>query len=522
MADNLYPIIYKPGIKKDGTLFQSEYCTNGFWVRFQNGMIKKIGGMKSAPRTVNINDRINTIFAIPDGDQLYCYMGGSINIYSVRIDKQFNNAAYQVPLVPNQNNVMWNVEKVIDKTNNVPYLAFLATNNLSNIFDDSQAKLFRAIPATPGTVQNDIPNINPSANGGLVYAEPYLFIYGSNGYVQYSAFNDPFDFDPNNANVVAANRSSNFSISASDKIIYGAQIRGGTYSPTLLFWTLRALILARNVGEDQLVFKSEKISDITIMSSKCVIEDSGVFYWIGTDDFYVFTGVVNRIPNPLNKRYFFDNVDMNKRQMIYAVKNDRREILWPYPEKANAGDPNIGCTRAVVYNIPENTWFDTPIYRDAAFYSKEFGLTLSYGKPITGLDTNNYLWLHEIGFNQQRWNSNTNLFVQEDIISYFTTPFFSWTAFNPLKQATGTDKWVILKRLEPDFKSSEFYKMQLTVNTRKYPQSAEVNYGPYDFAYNTDKINLNVQGRNMTLTFASPNDFEMGHVLTLLGVGDTQ
>lgn len=28
-ASNLYPLTYKPGIKRDGTAFQPEYCTAG-------------------------------------------------------------------------------------------------------------------------------------------------------------------------------------------------------------------------------------------------------------------------------------------------------------------------------------------------------------------------------------------------------------------------------------------------------------------------------------------------------------
>ena len=47
MEKNLYPLLFKPGIKRDGTLFQSEYCTDGQWVRFQRGTAKKIGGMRS-------------------------------------------------------------------------------------------------------------------------------------------------------------------------------------------------------------------------------------------------------------------------------------------------------------------------------------------------------------------------------------------------------------------------------------------------------------------------------------------
>src|SRR3954466_6524006 len=48
MADiqNIFEINSKPGIKRDGTNFDSEYYSDGQWVRFQRGRPKKIGGYR--------------------------------------------------------------------------------------------------------------------------------------------------------------------------------------------------------------------------------------------------------------------------------------------------------------------------------------------------------------------------------------------------------------------------------------------------------------------------------------------
>ena len=48
MKDRLYPLLFKSGIKKDGTPFQGEYCTDGQWVRWQRGNVRKIGRMLGA------------------------------------------------------------------------------------------------------------------------------------------------------------------------------------------------------------------------------------------------------------------------------------------------------------------------------------------------------------------------------------------------------------------------------------------------------------------------------------------
>lgn len=41
----IFPIIYKPGILRDGSHFQGSYCAQGQWVRFFRGQPQNIGGM---------------------------------------------------------------------------------------------------------------------------------------------------------------------------------------------------------------------------------------------------------------------------------------------------------------------------------------------------------------------------------------------------------------------------------------------------------------------------------------------
>ena len=43
----IFPIIYKPGILRDGSFFQGSYCIGGQWVRFFRGQPQNIGGMKN-------------------------------------------------------------------------------------------------------------------------------------------------------------------------------------------------------------------------------------------------------------------------------------------------------------------------------------------------------------------------------------------------------------------------------------------------------------------------------------------
>jgi hypothetical protein len=92
-----------------------------------------------------------------------------------------------------------------------------------------------------------------------------------------------------------------------------------------------------------------------------------------------------------------------------------------------------------------------------------------------------------------------------------------------MKQLTGTDRWVDLRRIEPDFvMNNPNDQMTVIINTKKYAQSQSVASNPITFNGTTEKIDVRGQGRHMTLEFTSSNYFEMGHVMLALGLGDGQ
>jgi hypothetical protein len=145
------------------------------------------------------------------------------------------------------------------------------------------------------------------------------------------------------------------------KIVRGMPLRGGPgNSPSGLFWSADSLIRASYVGGSAL-FQFDTISAQTsILSAQSVIEYDGVFYWIGTDRFLMFNGVVREIDNNLNINFFFDNLNFAQRQKVFAMKVPRfGEIWWCFPF-GTSEEPN----HAIVYNVRENTWYDTALPND--------------------------------------------------------------------------------------------------------------------------------------------------------------
>ena len=160
---------------------------------------------------------------------------------------------------------------------------------------------------------------------------------------------------------------------------------------------------------------------------------------------------------------------MNKRQLVFGVKNTvKDEIWWFYPEKGN--EDEVGCTRAVIYNIMDNSWYDTAVMRDCGYFDNVTGNMFTVGKnlvPYEG-DTDNYIWQHEVGTDQVNNNyTNDNLEKPpiKAIPSYFTTPIISYASFNNFKQPSGIDRWMQIKRIEPNFVFTPAANVTITFNS---------------------------------------------------------
>jgi hypothetical protein len=210
-------------------------------------------------------------------------------------------------------------------------------------------------------------NNNISVSGGVVSLHPYLFVYGNNGLIQNCSAGNTNDWVSADANATNV---------ASGKIVQGLPVRGGSNAPSGLFWSLDSLIRVSFIGgtgTPAQYWRYDIISSqSSILSSQSAIEYDGVYYWCGVDRFLLYNGVVKEIPNTMNQNYFFDNLNYDQRQKVWATKVPRYgEIWWFYPR----GDATE-CTDAIIYNVRENTWYDAGeapgAQRSAGYFSQVF------------------------------------------------------------------------------------------------------------------------------------------------------
>jgi hypothetical protein len=351
MPEQIVQIKSAPGIKRDGTKFEGDQYVDGQWVRFQRGLPRKIGGYRSINKFLRGLPR--ALHEYTQDLLTYIHAGSSD-----RLERFFIDATYNTSVITDRTPAsgfttadgnMWQFATAYDTTNGNQIVAQVAPN-LGCICNSDGGALFVGdlLGTTALTQVTTVPS-NFSVTGGVVSLPPYTFAFGNDGYAAWSVPNKPNDFTGSGA--------GNAYITG-QKIVKAMPLRGGPgNSPSGLFWSADSLIRGTYIGGTA-VFQFDTISaQSSILAANSVIEYDGIFYWIGTDRFLTFNGVVREVENNMNINFFFDNLNYAQRQKVFAYKVPRfGEIWWCFP----FGD-SIEPNHAVIFNVRENTWYDTAL-----------------------------------------------------------------------------------------------------------------------------------------------------------------
>ena len=354
MAEQIVQIKSLPGIKRDGTKFEGDQYVDGQWVRFQRGLPRKIGGYRSINKFLRGLPRALTEYT---QDLLTYVHAGSAD----RLERFFIDGTYNTSVITDRTPTsgftaddgnLWQFATAYDTTDGNQIVAQVAPNLNCICNSDGGALFVGDLLGTSVLTQVTTVPANFSVTGGVASLPPYTFAFGNDGYAAWSVPNNPSDFTGSGA--------GNAYITG-QKIVKAMPLRGGPgNSPSGLFWSADSLIRGTYVGGTA-VFQFDTISaQSSILSSSSVIEYDGIFFWIGTDRFLTFNGVVREVENNLNLNFFFDNLNYAQRQKVFAMKVPRfGEIWWCFP----FGD-SIEPNHAICYNVRENTWYDTALPND--------------------------------------------------------------------------------------------------------------------------------------------------------------
>ena len=293
---SVWPVLSRPGIKRDGTTFQGDAYTGGQWVRFQRGLPRKIGGYQQI--STEFSGPVRSCHLFSRAGQTYVFGGSGSSLEYVTISSagSVSGIADRTPggFSASTDNT-WQFDAMYNSAGSAVALIAHGAPNLTDIDSTTQRPVYYgAIDSATA-----LSSTGQSVSGGCVVLPPYLFLYDSDGLLKWSDANTPATFsggDSGSARVTAS------------KIVVGKRTRGGpTNSPAGLFWSLGALIRASYVGGSA-IFRFDEIGGSSILSSSSVVEYRGRYFWPGVEGFLKYNGVIQDLPNDMNVNWFYDNL----------------------------------------------------------------------------------------------------------------------------------------------------------------------------------------------------------------------
>ncbi len=571
----------QPGIKRDGTDFDSPFYQDGQWLRFQRGRPRKIGGYRGMTNLLTGPVRNAFVDSRAGTNTLHTFSPWGVQ--RLEFDSQGNGGAVvdRTPSGFTRNDLLrWTADRMFSGAGS-PYTALMcaATPDIADIASDTGGRLYYGdITATAALAQASDAGGPISVSGGCVVLQPFLFVYGSNGLIRNTIANPDLSVA-----TAWSGTNSNTANVAGTKIIKGLPVRGGSTSPAGLFWALDSLLRVTFVGGTA-IWRYDTIStSINVLSGNGIVEYDGNYYWVGTDRFFMYNGVVQELPNQMNFNWFFDNLNIAQRQKVWALKIPKYGEIWWFFPFGSATE----CTHAICYNVRENTWYDNrnprtagtspqvfpfPIKiggeedRDTTYITYTAGVgSFAPGSTVTGgtsgatgtiarvLNTTppalnlinvsgTFAAAESIsagsvtGTNISSPQAQTlSVAWQHEygvdkiygsdvtaIRSFFETTNMSY-ADGQLSGGQPVDQQVRTTRVEPDF--IMVGNMNCYVNGRSYAQQSNTLSQPYTFSSSTPFFNIREQRRLMSLIFESNEqngNYQLGKMLATLEPGDAR
>ena len=245
------------------------------------------------------------------------------------------------------------------------------------------------------------------------------------------------------------------------KLLFGGRARRTNliFSNTSV-WSMTFL---GGVGTGIFSFDQVAAGGSGIISPNAAAEIDGIFFWMGKNGFYMFDGVVRRIPNAEDiERFVLDNLAAVGDSQIYCVPNILfNEIWWFY---ATSGENS----RYVKVNMKDWSWDVGALARTAGVDRDAFTL------PIMTSD-DRYLMDHESGTDDD--GSAMNEFIESA----------------PWDLADGETEMDI-EQLWPDFHTITG-TILVSMLTKPYPQGTELEENQSSITSSTETVDVRASGR---------------------------
>jgi hypothetical protein len=239
----------------------------------------------------------------------------------------------------------------------------------------------------------------------------------------------------------ATNTAGDLRVGSGSQIICAAETR-----QQILVWTDVSLHAMQYLGPP-FTFGIDQISENTTIAGPLAVKavDDMVF-WMGVEEFYIYTGQIQKLPCSV-RSYVFNDFNVSQQELVTAGLNSSfSEIWWFYPSS-----DAIEVDRYVVFNYEEKVWYYGTMTRTS-------WLDRGVNDYPLAANTDGYLYQHEFGLNDGT-----------------TTPasaISSYIQSSQLSIGEGED-FVFLSRLIPDMtfdaSTDAAASVNMTLETRNYP-----------------------------------------------------
>ena len=281
------------------------------------------------------------------------------------------------------------------------------------------------------------------------------------------------------------------------RIADGSRIVGAVRSTgQILVWTDTSLHGVQFVGTPFTFGQRQLGANCGLIAQHAAIDVNGRAYWMGDDAFYMYDGVVKKMPCSVED-YVYDDISFtNKNDIACGVNPEFNEIMWYYPSGSATQ-----IDRLVVHNYLENTWYTTTLGRTTylANYTYENTIATEYNASLTANATTStgvsdtpigvtagasYVYKHEVGNNK----------ADGTAISASLTS-------GSVEIADG-DNFMSVSKFVPDFTNLS-KELKVTMTLEDYPQSTSSQTTLGNVSSTTQKINVRGRGRSVKLNFVT-------------------
>lgn len=276
------------------------------------------------------------------------------------------------------------------------------------------------------------------------------------------------EFEP-----LLTNTAGDLRLSEGSKIIGGVKAR-----QEVLIWTDTALYSMQFVGPP-FTFGVNLINNVSglISPNGAVVAPNGVF-WMGYDNFYVYTGNVQKLPCTVLS-YVFDDLNSNQSFKFFGFTNTEfDEVGWFY---CSADSTEID--RYVVYDYADQVWTYGQISRTAWLDQG----TVDYPRATA----NNYLYQHEFGYNEDG-SPMTDVYIESSDFDI-----------------GDGDQYAFIRRIIPDVRflnNSSGGQVNIVLKTRNFPGESLSTSSTNAISSSTTQSHVRARGRQAVIRLESDDD----------------